>query len=46
MTLGRKGLTSVAIKGLTMCWVCFTRETCCYAEKYTAACLSPVTVPR
>ncbi|CAI9588633.1 unnamed protein product [Staurois parvus] len=38
MTLGRKGLTSGAIKGLTVCCLCFTlcavlcftRETCCF----------------
>ncbi|CAI9569338.1 unnamed protein product, partial [Staurois parvus] len=41
MTLGRKGLTSGVIKGLTVC--CFTVESCCFvllccAEKYTAAC--------
>ncbi|CAI9573017.1 unnamed protein product, partial [Staurois parvus] len=38
MTLGRKGLTSGVIKGLTVCCavlhyvlcVCFTRETCCF----------------
>ncbi|CAI9622208.1 unnamed protein product [Staurois parvus] len=34
MALGRKGLKSGAIKGLTVCCVCFTREICCCAEKY------------
>ncbi|CAI9585901.1 unnamed protein product [Staurois parvus] len=28
MALGRKGLTSGAIKGLTVCWVCFTMGLC------------------
>ncbi|CAI9532745.1 unnamed protein product [Staurois parvus] len=40
MTLGRKGLTFWAIKGLTICSVCFTmcavccftKETCCFVS--------------
>ncbi|CAI9585709.1 unnamed protein product [Staurois parvus] len=43
MTLGRKGLTSGVINGLTVCCVCFTRETCCFvsfccAERNKTAC--------
>ncbi|CAI9567885.1 unnamed protein product [Staurois parvus] len=43
MTLGRKGITSGVINGLTLCcvWVnsvlCFTREACS-AERYKTAC--------
>ncbi|CAI9559421.1 unnamed protein product, partial [Staurois parvus] len=29
MTLGRKGLTSGAMKGLTVCCVCVLLKTCC-----------------
>ncbi|CAI9552919.1 unnamed protein product, partial [Staurois parvus] len=39
MTLGRKELTSGAIKGLTVCCVCFTRETCCFVFLSTAVLL-------
>ncbi|CAI9565379.1 unnamed protein product, partial [Staurois parvus] len=42
MTLGRKGLISGVIKGLTVCFF-YNMETCCCvflccAEKYTAVC--------
>ncbi|CAI9566104.1 unnamed protein product, partial [Staurois parvus] len=47
MALGRKGLTSRAIKGLTVCFVCFIMESSpphcfvwfCIAEPYKAVCI-------
>ncbi|CAI9619441.1 unnamed protein product, partial [Staurois parvus] len=37
MALGRKWLTSGAIKGLTVCCVCFTMRLClCFHCKHTA----------
>ncbi|CAI9561889.1 unnamed protein product [Staurois parvus] len=36
MTLGRKGLTSGAIKGFTVCCLCFTAGGCVFHCKHTA----------